>query len=268
MKLALIAGNRELPLAFLKCIASSADVEVIPICFKEETSARIKQFAAKTYWLRVGQLQKLVDILKEENISQCVMLGQISPWRIFQQQKWDSLMQELVQKTEYRPHALFTTFIEYLEIQGIRFLDSTSYMQNLLVGSGVLNQVTVDKDLSCDIDFGIKLISRYVELDVGQTMVVKNKAVLALEALEGTDNTIKRGYRIGKKGCVILKFSKKDQDLRFDVPVVGLSTLRLLKKIKAAALVLETSRVLILEKEKFLKEAQHDNIAVIGKTRM
>ncbi|MBN2483536.1 MAG: UDP-2,3-diacylglucosamine diphosphatase LpxI [Candidatus Omnitrophica bacterium] len=268
MKLALIAGNRNLPLAFLQCALRDPELEIIPICFKGETSPRIKKYASKIYWIEVGQLATLIEILEKENISQCVMVGQISPYRIFKQQRWDTLMRTLAKRTDYRPHSIFTTFIGYLEGKGINFLDSTLYMNDLLIGEGQLNAVSISPETSADIDFGIHQVSRYVELDVGQTIVVKNKAVLALEALEGTDNTIKRGYRIGKRNCVVLKFSKKDQDLRFDVPVVGLSTLRLLKKIKASALVLEASRVLILEKERFLKAAEQVQIAVVGTKRI
>ena len=106
---------------------------------------------------------------------------------------------------------------------------------------------------------------RYVELDVGQIMAIKNTSVVALEALEGTDNTIKRAYRIAGKGCVILKFAKANQDMRFDVPVVGLSTLGLLKRISASALILEAGKVIILEKEKFLSQAASLGISVIGR---
>ncbi len=268
MKLALIAGNRSLPLVFLQSALKNPEVEVVSVCFKGETSPAVAKLAHKSYWINVGQMQRLIDILKKESISRCVMVGQISPCRIFHPHAWDSLMQSIVKGVDYRAHSIFSAFITYLETEGFEFLDSTLYMKEILAAEGNLNDVVVSDRLAQDIEFGRKLISRYVELDVGQTIVVKKKAPIALEALEGTDNTIKRGYRIAGNGCTVLKFSKKDQDLRFDVPVVGLKTLRLLKRIRAAALVLEAQRTLILHKEQFLPAARRAGIAVIGQKRI
>ena len=129
-----------------------------------------------------------------------------------------------------------------------------------------MNQVDVSEQTAKDIEFGLDIVSRYVELDVGQTIVVKNRAVLALEAFEGTDRAIARGSAIAK-GVTVFKFSRQNQDLRFDVPVVGLGTLARLNRGKAKALVLEPGRVLILEKEKFLDKAAKLHISIVGKPR-
>lgn len=268
MKLALIAGNRSLPLYFAKLARQNNDLEIIAICFKKEADPGIEKLVDKTYWINVGELRRLIDILKKEKIKNCVMLGQITPQRIFERRNWDSLTVDLVKDVDWRSHSIFSRIVSYLENQGFTFLESPLYMNKSLAEEGLMNQVHLDEVTVKDVEFGFKLILRYVELDVGQTMVVKNKAVIALEALEGTDQTIKRAYKLAGAGCVVLKFSKKDQDLRFDLPIVGMSTLSLLKKVKAKALVLEAGRVIILDKEKFLKIAQKSNIAVIGKKRV
>ena len=267
MKLALIAGNRNLPLLFSRCAKEKADVDIVGICFKGETDPRIVRLIDKVYWIEVGKLDELIDILKKEDIKDCVMVGQINPRRIFNRKKWDPLILNLIKESDFRPHSIFSKIISYLEEEGFRFLDSTLYMNKYLAHGGVMNRTILDQNDLRDIDLGLNVISKYVELDVGQTIVVKNGAVLALEAMEGTDRAIRRAYKIGGRQCVVLKFSKKHQDLRFDVPVVGLFTLALLKKIKAKALILEEKRVIILEKKLFLGLAEKWGIAILGAQR-
>ena len=264
MRLGIIAGNRNLPILLSKSIKSQ-NHSVIAICFKGETSSSIKQYVDKSHWIKVGNLTKLKEIIKQEGLNSWIMAGQINPLRIFNQRNWDNELKDLVKRIgDFRPHSIFRGIIDHLEAEGISFLDSTSYLKNNLSTGGIMNNVTLNEQIRADIDFGLKIVPRYVELDVGQVMVVKSASVVALEALEGTDNTIKRGYRIAGKGCSVFKFSKANQDLRFDVPVVGLSTLNLLKRIGAKALVLEKSKVIILEKERFLLQAARYNIPVIG----
>ena len=264
-KLILIAGNRDLPLVFCRSAKKNKNLKIIGICFRGETNSEIEKFLDKAYWIEVGKLGELIRILKEEDIKDCVMLGQISPRRIFNRKKWDRFILDLVKESDFKPHSIFTKIISSLEKEGFRFFDSTLYMAEHLADRGLMNKIVLDNKTEIDVKFGLELISRYVELDVGQTVIVKSRAALALEALEGTDNTIRRAGKIAGKGCVVLKFSKKDQDLRFDVPVVGFSTLKLLKKIKAKALVLEEKRVIMIDKEKFLSRADDWQIAIIGR---
>jgi len=268
MKLGLIAGNRSLPLLFAETAKKkNRDLEIIALCFRGETDPAMARIADKVYWVEVGQIKRSLEIFRQEQIKECVMLGQISPWRIFKRRHWDRELLDLVKATDYRPHSIFSTIINYLETNGLSVLDSTIYLQDYLAETGIMNGLEQDDLLGSDISFGFDLASKYVELDVGQTVVVRNRAAVALEALEGTDNTIRRGARVAGPGCVVVKMSKKDQDLRFDVPVVGNRTLGLLKKIKAKALVLESGRVLILDKSRFLQKAASYGIAVVGKAR-
>ncbi len=269
MKLGVLAGNRSFPLFFIKNAKEyDRNLEIVAICFRGETNPSIKRFADKVYWINVGELKNLLEILKKEDIKHCVMAGQINPLRIFKKRRWDSTISNLVKDIDWRPHSVFGKIIEFLEAQGVKFLNSTIYVKHLLADEGIMNGVSLSEDIKRDIEFGMDIIFRYVELDVGQTLVVKNKAVVSLEGLEGTDNTIKRAYKICRGNFVVFKFAKKDQDLRFDVPVVGLSTLSILKKTGAKALVLESGKVLILDKDKFLNDAYRAKIAVVGKRRV
>jgi UDP-2,3-diacylglucosamine hydrolase len=265
MKLGIIAGNRTLPILLSRRIKKERNVELIAFAFYGETSKEIKKYADKVHWLRVGELLKLKLCLERESIRECLMAGQISPLRIFNRKNWDEALISLVRSAgDFRPHTIFSKIIEYLSKEGVAFLDSTLYLQDDLAAAGVMNSIEIEKKVLADIDFGLDIISRYVELDVGQTIVVKDGGVVCLESLEGTDRAIKRGYSLGKKGCTILKFSKSNQDMRFDVPVVGISTLKLLRRIRAASLILEAGKVIILDKDKFLSLARLWNIPVFG----
>lgn len=270
MKIGIIAGNRSLPVILSKTIKEKYQKsEVVAICFHRETSPLIKRYTDRTYWLRIGDLSAIKHIIQEEKLKECIMAGQISPVRIFDRRNWDKELMELVAKTkDMRPHSIFSAIITYLESFGLHFIDSTFYLKESLSQGGIMNGLSLSETVEEDVGFGTRMASRFVDLDIGQTMVVKNKSVVALEALEGTDNTIKRGHRLAGKGCVVLKFSKLNQDLRFDVPVVGISTLKLLRKMRASALVLETGKTLILEKEEFLKLSNSYSVPVIGVNKL
>jgi UDP-2,3-diacylglucosamine hydrolase len=271
MKLGIIAGNRLFPIILAKNIKQSfKDSYLVAICFKGETSPAISRIANKTYWLPAGNLSQLRKTIQKENLDSWTMAGQISPYRIFQKHKWDAELTQLLETIgDTRPHTVFRAIIDHLERDaGITFKDSTAYMKNQLADKGTMTHVPTHDEHTKDIDFGTKLISAFVELDIGQTVVIKQKSVVAAEALEGTDRTIVRGYKTAGTQCTVLKFSKHDQDLRFDVPLVGIKTLTLLKRIRAAALVLEEGKVIILEKEKFISLAARWKIPVIGKEKI
>lgn len=269
MKIGIIAGSRQLPLVLAQRIKEvNSDCSLIAFCFKGETSFSIRRYVDKIYWIKIGQLKKLKHILKKEDLKQCIMAGQINPLRIFKRRDWDEELISLIDKLkDFRSHTIFSKIIDYLEKEGIVFSNFTVYLAKDLAEEGVMNGLSLNEDLKKDIDFGLKIISDFVELDVGQTIAVKQGSVVGLESLEGTDRTIKRAYRLAGKGCTILKFSKVNQDLRFDLPVVGISTLKLLRHIKAASLVLEEGKVIILEKDKFLSLAKKWRIPVVGRKK-
>lgn len=267
-KLGILAGNRLLPVLLASKLKENKN-KVVIVCFKGETSPLIRNYADKIYWIEAGHLGELRRIIREESLSGWIMAGQISPLRIFKRNLWDKELTLLADKVnDFRPHNIFLEIIKYLESEGVKFFDSTRYLKDSLADQGVMNGLSEADLYRGDIDFGVKIISRFVDLDVGQTIVVKERSVVALESLEGTNNAILRGARLAGRGCTILKFSKSNQDLRFDVPVVGISTLKLLRKIRAGACVLESNKVIILEKPKFLCLAKKWRIPVVGKDKL
>ncbi|MCM8786958.1 MAG: UDP-2,3-diacylglucosamine diphosphatase LpxI [Candidatus Omnitrophica bacterium] len=264
-RIAIIAGNRFFPILFAQNLRKKVkNIEIIGICFKGETSKKILPYLDKAYWISVGKLTKLKEILKKECITQCVMVGQITPLKIFKKNYVDEEFLKIIKDIDFRPHQIFSKIIKYLENEGINFLNSTLYLEEYLATEGIMNDVDVSEDVEKNINFGMGIVRNYVQLDIGQTVVVKMRSVVALETIEGTDKTLLRAYKLAGRGCVVLKFSKPDQDLRFDVPIVGISTLKILNKIKAATLVLEAGRVLILEKEKFFRLSKKYKIPIVG----
>ncbi|UCD15031.1 MAG: UDP-2,3-diacylglucosamine diphosphatase LpxI [Candidatus Omnitrophota bacterium] len=270
MRLGLIAGNRLLPIILSRKIKEkNKDCEVVAVCFKGETLSSISKYVDKAYWIKVGELAQIRQIMKKEKLSEWIMAGQINPMRIFKRRNWDRELLALVEKTEdFRPHTIFFEIISYLEKEGIKFLDSTLYLEDYMSQEGVMNGLPLDREQAKDIEFGVKVACRYVDLDVGQTLVVKRGGVVALESLEGTNATILRGARLAGRGSTVLKFSKTNQDLRFDVPVVGISTLKLLKRVGASACVLEQGKVIILEKPKFLSLSKKWKIPIVGREKL
>ncbi len=268
-RLGIVAGNRLLPLILAQRIKEkNKDCEIIAFCFKGQTSKHINKYVDKCYWFPVGSLSALRKSIKDEGLSQCVMAGQINPIYIFKKEYWDCELTSLINESkDFRPHNIFNQIIFYFERVGVEFIDSTLYLKDDLAHFGVMNNLSLPQSVMKDLDFGLGAISKFVELDVGQTVAVKSRAVVALESLEGTDRTIKRAYKLAGSGCIILKFCKVNQDLRFDVPVVGISTLKLLKRTKAAALVLEANKVIILKKQEFLSLAKKWKIPVVGREK-
>ncbi len=268
MRIGIIAGNRKLPLLLAQRIKQKEkQSQITAVCFKGETQSSINRFVDKVHWLRVGALKELKEVIRSEGLSDWIMAGQINPLHIFRRKCWDKELESLIGRSgDFRSHEIFKKIVDNLEAVGIHFLDSTTYLGEDLAKEGLMNSGNFSIPAE-DIDFGLKVISRFVEMDVGQTVVVKNGAVVGLESLEGTDRTIKRAYRLAGKGCLVLKFCKSSQDLRFDVPVVGISTLKLLKSIKAKGLVLEKDKVIIVDKQLFLSLANEWQIPVIGRAK-
>ena len=266
-KIGLIAGNRSFPLLFCReAKLKDPSLAVVAIAVKGETDSRISKSADKVYWVNIGRLNSLLDVFLKEGIDTAVLAGQISPYRIFRDRdSWDSLMHQVVDRSpDFRPHSIFTEIINELSKHGLHFLSSITYLGNYLAKEGLNNRVAPPEALGSDIEYALGFARKIVDLDIGQTLVFKDKALVAVEALEGTDNTIKRARRICGEGFVVFKLARANQDLRFDVPVIGLGTIKLLVRYKARALVLEKEKTLILDRDKVFSLADRYDIPILG----
>lgn len=263
-RIGLIAGNGEFPILFAQ-EAKKKGAEVIAIGIKEETEKRLENYVSKTYWLGVGELEKLFQVLLKEKLKEVVMAGQVRHKRLFENIKLDAGMQKLLAEVkDKRTDSLIGSIAKKLEQAGVKVLDSTTFLSDYLPKKGVLTKNNLDKRILDDIEFGRGIAKSVAGLDIGQTVAVKDKTVLAVESIEGTDETIKRAAKYGKDGIVVIKVSKPDQDMRFDVPIIGPDTIKLLKQVNASCISIEAGKALIIDKDETIKLADQSGIGIVA----
>ncbi len=263
-KLGLIAGSGELPQTFAKN-ASQKGENVVIFGIKGTTDKDIEKYAP-VKWVNFGETQKLIDLMKEEQVKNLVMLGKIQHYSlIFSFAKLDERAKKFFSSLkDKRAKSILEAVIKELEKEGFRFIDPSPYLSNLLVEEGIIGSLKPDEELLKEAKFGLKIAKEIAELDIGQTVVVKDRIVIAVEGIEGTDECIKRGGKLGGKGTVVCKAARENQDMRYDVPVIGVQTLKSMKKAGARMLVVEAGKTYLLEKEKFIKTADRYGIIVVG----
>ncbi|MCF6156256.1 MAG: LpxI family protein [Candidatus Brocadia sp.] len=269
-KLGLIAGNGRFPILFAKG-ARDNNVPIIAVGIEGETSPEIEQYVEKLYWVGVAQIGKLIRVFKQEHISKAVMAGGLkktnmfSSWRnlrFLPDLRTINLWYKHVKKRD--DHSLLGAVADELLKDGIELQNSTLYVPQLLAQKGTLTKKQpTEKELE-DIHFGWHIAKEIARLGIGQCIVIKEKVVLAVEALEGTDETIRRGGNLGKEHIVVIKVSKHDFDPRFDIPTVGLETITTLKESAASVLALEAEKTLILDVEETIQAADRAQIAIVG----
>jgi hypothetical protein len=264
-KIGLIAGNRKFPLIFAEA-ARKKGCSIVAIAIKGDTSSCLKRLVDKTYWLSLSQFSRMFEIFKNEGVTKIVMAGQISPHRLFSKEleKDEVLRQMLASIKDKKADTIFGAIADKLKEEGLELIDSTTYLADYLPKKGALTKRSPSFEEWEDIYFGLELAKAIGYLDIGQTVAVKHKAVVAVEALEGTDNLIKRAGRITRGGFTIVKVSKPKQDKRFDIPVVGFNTLKTIAGARGKCLAIEADKTLFIDKEKSLAFAEKKGIAVVS----
>ena len=264
-KLGLIAGNRKFPLLFCEA-AKRQGYSVVAIAIKGDTSPKIKNLADKVYWLKLSEFKRMFEIFKGEGIKTVVMAGQISPARLFSREVRQSqdLQQILSSIRNKKADTIFGAIADKLKEAGIELMDSTVLVKELFPGKGLLTRNNPDPLILEDARFGFELAKAIAALDIGQTVAVKDKAPVAIEALEGTDNLIRRAGKIVRGGITVVKVAKPKQDMRFDVPVVGLGTIKSLIKAGAKCLAIEADKTLFIDSQAALNLAEKRGIFIIG----
>jgi DUF1009 family protein len=259
----LIAGNGRFPFLVLEG-ARSQGIEMAVIAIKEEADPELARHARKIHWVSLGELSRTIDLLHQEGVSQAVMAGQVKHSKIFSSIRPDwKLAKLLFALPKKNTDSLIGAVAKVLEDEGIRLVNSTLFLQPLLPEAGVLTiRKPNDEELS-DMTYGIGLARHVAAMDIGQTVVVSSRACVAVEAMEGTDETISRAARIAAgKPLVVVKVSKPNQDMRFDVPVVGLPTIAAMKSAGATALAIDAQRTLLFDREALLRAADEAGIAI------
>lgn len=259
----LIAGNGRFPFLVLES-ARSQGIEMAVIAIKEEADPALAKLAARTHWVSLGELSKTIDLLHKEGVTQAVMAGQVKHNKIFSAIRPDwKLAKLLFSLPKKNTDSLIGAVAKVLEEEGIRLVDSTLFLQPLLPEAGVLTKRAPSEAESADIAYGIGVARHIAGMDIGQTVVVSSQACVAVEAMEGTDETIARAARIAAgKPLVVVKVSKPKQDMRFDVPVVGLPTIAAMKAADATALAIDAQRTLLFDRDALIEAANEADIAI------
>ncbi len=261
----IIAGNGHFPLLVTE-EAREAGYRIAVCGIEQEAEPSLEKMADAFEWVKIGALKKMVQFFHREGVHEAVMAGKIEKVRLFQENvRPDFEMIKVLMKTrDYKDDSLLSGIAHYLHEEGIDLLDSTSFIQEALPGPGILGKKKPSQEGMDDALFGFQMAKAIAGLDIGQTVVVKKKAVLSVEAIEGTDRAIRRGAELGGEGVTVVKVAKPNQDMRFDVPAVGLRTLKELVSVKAKVFAFEARKTIFLEKEEFIKRANESGIAVIG----
>jgi DUF1009 family protein len=264
MKLGLIAGNGQFP--FLVATgAKKQGASLAVVAIKEETDKRIEQVAENVIWVGIGQLSKMISFFKNEGVTQVMMAGQVKHVQIFSGAMPDVRMLKMLWNLPKRnTDALIGGVADELAKEGIELIDSTYLIQDHLAPEGVLTKRKPTDIEQGNIEYGLHIAHEIARLDLGQTIVVRAKACVAIEAMEGTDATIKRAGELANGKLTVVKVAKPDQDMRFDVPVVGVPTIEAMIKAGATCLSVTAGKTLIFDRDEMLKLADHNKICIIG----
>jgi len=264
-KIGLIAGNRKFPLIFAKA-AKMRNYYIVAVAIKGDTSPKLEKFVDKIYWLSLNEFSRMFEIFKSEGITQIVMAGQISPYRLFSKEidKDAELKNILAQIKDKKADTIFGAIAERLKGLGFELLNSTTFIEDLLPQKGILTKREPNFNEWEDIYFGFDLAKEVAFLDIGQTVAVKDKAIVAVEALEGTDNLIRRAGKIAKGGFTVVKVSKPKQDMRFDIPVVGLNTVKNLVREEAMCLAIEAGKTIFIDRQISAELADKKGISIVA----
>jgi UDP-2,3-diacylglucosamine hydrolase len=259
----LIAGNGRFPFLVLEG-ARSQGIEMAVIALKEEAAPELEHSAKRLHWVSLGELSKAIELMHQEGVTQAVMAGQVKHNKIFSSIRPDwKLAKLLFSLPRKNTDALIGAVARVLEDEGIRLVDSTLFLKPLVPEPGVLTRRAPDEHEASDIAYGFGIARQISAMDIGQTVIISDRACVAVEAMEGTDEAIARAARIaGGKPLVIVKVSKPGQDMRFDVPVVGLPTVEQMSTARATALAVDAGRTLLFDRSKLIELADAAGIAI------
>lgn len=246
--------------------ARASGYQVAVAAIIKEADPVLEKMADACTWVKIGELKKLVKFFRAQGIHEAIMAGKVEKVRLFQENvKPDLDMIKVLMKTrDFKDDSLLGGIANYLHGEGIDLLDSTFLMKYALPGPGVLGKRRPSKEMMEDIEFGFRMAKAIAGLDIGQTVIVKKKAVIAVEAIEGTDRAIRRGGELAGGRITVVKVAKPGQDMRFDVPAVGLGTLKELIAVKAEAFAFEAGKTLLMDRDEFIKRSDAKGISVVG----
>ena len=264
-KIGLLAGIGRLPVE-IALAALDSNIEITAIALLDDVEADLAESVADFNKINIGQLDCIIQTLVQKNIKQVTMIGKVTKELMFNgevaiDQRWQKLFSSLPNNND---DTLMLALVQELATEGIGVFDQTMLIKKLMPSKGVLTERQPTIGELEDMEFGYKMAKEIGQLDIGQTVVVKHKAVMAVEAIEGTDECIKRGGALGRGDAVVVKVAKPNQDLRFDVPTVGVKTINSMIAANSKALAIEADNTLLVEKSKVLELAKKNNITIVA----
>ena len=263
--LGIIAGNGVYPRLLADAARKAGVKKIIAAAFTDETDPILVQHVDLIEWMRVGQLNRLLKFFNEHKVHHAIMAGQIAPKNLFDlRPDWKALL--LLGKLKQRnAESIFAAIANELTRIDVELLPATTFLEDCLVPAGLIAGAKLSRREEEDVDLGWKIAKEIARLDIGQTVIVKNGTVVVVEAFEGTNEAIRRGGALAREGAVIVKVAKPNQDMRFDVPVIGRETISVAAEAKIRVIALEAGRTLLLEKDEVILAAQRAKITVLGR---
>ncbi len=259
----IVAGGGRLPAILIESLSAEGHPAVV-VSISNHPAPELKQLATQFHQTSPGQIRKIIKCFVHAEVSDIVLIGSVAKTQLFHPMRFDTLAMKILARTKQRgDRALLRAIADTFEAHDLRVLDQRRYLHALLPESGQLTRRRIDKSVNHDIEYGMKLARQMATWDVGQTVVLKQGIVVAIEAVEGTDEAIRRGAKLAGSGIVVAKAAHPDHDFRFDVPTVGPETIELLDQVEAAALAIEAERAFVVDREQCIAIANAAKIAVI-----
>lgn len=263
--LGIIAGNGVYPRLLAEAARRAGVKRLVAAAFTNETDDRLTALVDEIHWMRVGQLGKLIACFRAAEVTNAIMAGQIAPKNLFDlRPDWKTLLL-LARLKRRNAESIFAAIGDELARSGITLLRATSFLDDCLAPAGLIAGRKLTRREEEDVAFGFEIAREISRLDIGQTVIVKNGTVLAVEGFEGTNEAIKRGGLLGGKNAIMIKVAKPNQDMRFDVPVIGVATVGVAAEAHLRVIAIEAGRTLLLEKDALIESAARSNISIVAR---
>jgi DUF1009 family protein len=261
----IIAGNGVYPRLLADSARKAGVGKIVAAAFTGETDPALAQHVDLVEWMRVGQLSRLLNLFREQNIHHAIMAGQIAPKNLFDlRPDWKALL--LLGRLKQRnAESIFAAIADELAVIDIDLLPATTFLEDSLALTGLIAGPKLSRREQEDVDLGWKIAKEIARLDIGQTVIVKNGTVVAVEALEGTNETIGRGGALARKDAIMVKVAKPNQDTRFDVPVIGIETIRVAAEARLRVIAVEAGKTLLLERGAIVDLANRSKISLVAR---
>ncbi len=262
--LGIIAGNGSYPLLLARAARKAGVSRIVAAAFTNETSPTLADSVDEIDWMRVGQLSRLLNFFRDASIHHAVMAGQITPGNLFDLRPDWKVLLLLARLKRRNAESIFAAIADELAGVKVELLPATTFLDEFVARVGLIAGPKLSRREEDDISYGFEVAKAISQLDIGQTVIVRNGTVLAVEAFEGTNEALKRGASLGRKHAIMVKVAKPKQDMRFDIPVIGVETIRIAAEVQLRAIALEAGKTLLLERDAVIELAERERISIFA----